>query len=76
MVCFRVWAASCSSAAARPFTEDFVETYQRAFNKSLVDFLPELYWELPAGRVSAVRYRYHDHVAERFAEAHAATLGA
>ncbi len=41
----------------------------------LEDYLPELYWELPAGKTSVARYRYHDHVAERFSHAFAKTLG-
>ena len=38
--------------------------------------LPELIWEKPDGEVSRARYRYHDHIAERFASAFADTCGA
>jgi hypothetical protein len=57
-----------------PWTTDFCRTYQETFGEDILDFLPELFWELPAG-VSAARWRYHDHVAERFASAFADTVG-
>ena len=38
--------------------------------------LPELFWELPGDAVSRIRYEYHDHIAERFAEAFADTVEA
>jgi hypothetical protein len=59
-----------------PFTTDFLETYQQTYHENLADALPELFWELPEKRASRVRYRYHDHLAERFASAYADTLGA
>jgi hypothetical protein len=31
--------------------------------------LPELIWDLPDGKPSQARYRYHDHVCERFVSA-------
>ena len=58
------------------FTDDLDETYQAAYGESILDFLPELFWELPGGEASVHRYRYHDHVAERFAEAYADQIGA
>lgn len=58
-----------------PFTGDFLATYKKAYGQKLEDYLPELYWELPAGKTSVARYRYHDHVADRFSHAFAETLG-
>lgn len=58
-----------------PFTADLPETYQAAYGQRLEEVLPELFWELPDGRVSVARYRYHDHVCERFTEAFADVLG-
>ena len=58
------------------WTTDFSETYQKAWHEDLLDFLPELVWQLPAGKASRARYRYHDHNAERFASAYADTIGA
>ena len=58
-----------------PFTNDLLATYEAAYGQRLEKVLPELFWELPDGRVSVARYRYHDHVCERFTEAFADTLG-
>lgn len=59
-----------------PWTDDLLDTYRQAYDsQSLEEHLPELFWELPGGASSQVRYRYHDHVCERFARAFADTLG-
>ena len=58
-----------------PWTDDFDDTYRAAYGESLLDFLPELFWELPDGKVSTARYHYHDHVSERFSAAFADTIG-
>ena len=59
-----------------PWTDDLEETYVAAYGESLIEHFPELLWDLPEGKVSTVRYHYHDHVSERFAEAFADTVGA
>ena len=67
---------SASSADVRiPFTDDLEESFEKAYGMSLLDHLPELFWERADGQVSVVRYRYHDHVCERFAAAFADTVG-
>lgn len=58
-----------------PFTDDLEKTYKSAYGFSLVDKLPELLWELPDEKISVARYYYHDHIAERFSEAFADTIG-
>ena len=58
-----------------PFTDDLPETYRAAYGVEFLPTLPELIWELPGGAWSQARYRYHDHVAERFAAAFADTIG-
>jgi hypothetical protein len=58
-----------------PFTTDFFETYRQTCGDSLEESLPELFWELPEGKPSLARYRYHDHLAERFAQAFGDTVG-
>lgn len=58
-----------------PFTDDLEESYYEIYNQSLLDHLPELIWELPDNKTSLVRYRYHDHVTERFVQAFADTIG-
>ena len=58
-----------------PWTDDLPETFQAAYGEDLLACLPELIWELPRGKVSTVRYHYHDHACERFTDALARTLG-
>lgn len=59
-----------------PFTTDFFDTYRQTYNQNLEDALPELFWELPERKASLARYRYHDHLCERFSHAFADTIGA
>ena len=58
-----------------PWTDDLPDTFRAAYGEELLASLPELYWELPGGVVSLIRYHYHDHIAERFAEGFADTVG-
>lgn len=57
------------------FTDDLDETYQETYGESIIDYLPELFWELPDREISVHRYHYHNHVAERFAQAYADQIG-
>lgn len=57
-----------------PWTDDFAATYRQAYGDDLIEHLPELFWNLPADAPSVSRYRYHDHVAERFASAFGDTI--
>lgn len=58
-----------------PWTDDFAATFARAHGHDLLDRLPEVFWERADGAPSVVRYRYHDHLAERFAAGYADVLG-
>ncbi len=58
-----------------PWTDDLPDTFRAAYGEEILDKLPELYWELPEGKISVTRYHFHDHIAERFAEAFADTVG-
>ena len=58
-----------------PWTCDVPETYLAAYGEDIVTKLPELLWELPGNQVSATRYRYHDHICQRFTEAFADQCG-
>ena len=58
-----------------PYTDNLPKVYLSVYGEDLFDTIPELVWELPDGKVSAARYRYHDLVAEQFAFAFADTLG-
>ena len=70
----------CLEFAARkadvilPFTTDFPQSYLATYGEDIMDKLPEVIWELPQG-VSPTRYRYHDHVTERFISAFCDTIG-
>ena len=66
--------AESTDAVQLPWTPDLEDTYKETYGESLLEHLPELFWELKEG-VSLTRYRYHDHVAERFATAFADTCG-
>ena len=58
-----------------PWTDDVPQTYAESYGEEILDKLPELFWELPEGRVSVSRYHYHDHIAERFTRAFADNCG-
>ncbi len=57
------------------WTPDFPKTYKKAYGEDILDYLPEIMWDLSGGAPSTVRYRYHDHICERFTEAYAALCG-
>lgn len=58
-----------------PYTDDLEDTFKDAYGHSLLEHLPELFWEVGEDKVSRIRYEYHDHIAERFAQAFADTVG-
>lgn len=58
-----------------PYTDAFEEFYRKRYGESFEEHFPEVVWELPGGRISAVRYQYHDGIAELFASSFADTLG-
>lgn len=33
--------------------------------RDLMANIPQLFWDLPEGKPSLIRYHYHDHIAER-----------
>lgn len=72
----RLEFAADRKEVALPFTDDLEMTYEAKYGASLVEHLPELLWDLEGGAPSVTRYRYHAHVAERFAEAFADQIGA
>ena len=66
---------SDKKACELPWTPDLPTTYKRAYSSELVDHIPELFWDLPSGAISITRYRYHDHVCERFTNAFSKICG-
>ena len=57
-----------------PFADDFEDSYKKVYGESFLDYLPELFWEFKSG-FSKARYRYHDHVCERFTVAFIDNVG-
>ncbi len=68
-------AAESGADGIMPWTDDLVDSHIAAFGADPLDTLPEVFWDLPAGKPSQARWRYHDHTAERFAAAFADTIG-
>lgn len=58
-----------------PFTSDFNITFKKAYGYSILDTLPEVFFERADGIASRARYHFHDHIAERFAHAFSDTVG-
>ena len=58
-----------------PWTMDLPDTYKEMYGNDILDHIPELFWDQKNGKVSIHRYHYHDHIAERFSEAFADTVG-
>lgn len=59
-----------------PYTDSFEDSFRAAYGESFLDHLPELFWELPDGKYSVVRYRYHDLLTELFARSFSDQIGA
>jgi len=57
------------------WTTDFPDTYRAQYQQDILDYLPELFWQLPAGKPSLARWRYHEHNVARFSAAFAQTIG-
>ena len=58
-----------------PWTFAFDDTFKAQYGYSIIDKLPELFWELPDGAISVARYNYHDHVTCTFTKSFADNCG-
>ena len=58
-----------------PWTDDLEETFREAYGEDLMGGVPELFWDRADGKPSVLRYHYHAHISDRFAESFAHTLG-
>ncbi len=56
------------------WTDDFADTYKQTYGEDILDRLPELFYELKKG-YSPVRYRFWNHLSERFTNAFSDNLG-
>lgn len=59
-----------------PWTTTAEETFKERYGYSIVERLPELFWNLAADAPSQARYHYHDHICQLFTEAFADQCGA
>ncbi len=60
---------------AMPWTDSVPELYQKTYGADIFDTLPEIFWDLKDSAPSIHRYRYHDFIAELFAQSFADTVG-
>lgn len=51
---------------AIPWTSNFDKSFFEKYGLSIIDKLPEIFWELPEGKKSRARYCYHDHISTLF----------
>ena len=58
-----------------PFTDELPDEFLKRFDSDFLDDLPQLFWELPDAQASVFRYRYHDLVADLFAQNYSGVLG-
>ncbi len=58
-----------------PFTDDFEETYKNAYGESILEKMPEIFWEIKDNGCVKTRYNYVDHMTERFVSAFVDTIG-
>lgn len=58
-----------------PWTETFPDSFYAAYGEDPIPHLPELFWDRADGDLG-FRYRYNEHIAQRFREAYTRQLGA
>ncbi|KAK2017629.1 family 2 glycoside hydrolase [Colletotrichum eremochloae] len=60
-----------------PWTADLPDTFRETYGNDadLISSIPELLWDLPGDTPSLARYRFHDHVSERFVTSFLDLLG-
>lgn len=58
-----------------PWTDDLPELFESLYGEKLMENLPELIWELPEGKLSRFRYRFHNMVAQRFVDSYCVQIG-
>jgi hypothetical protein len=58
-----------------PFTTDFDNTFRVACGYSILEYLPEIIWDLKDNKISTARYDYFNHAVERFTSTFFDTIG-
>lgn len=67
--------ADSNADAIYPWTPLFEESFKAKYNYSMLDYFPEVVWDLPNREASCHRYHYHDHVTELFTNSFAKNCG-
>lgn len=67
--------ASDKTDVSLPYTTDFNKTCFTKYGVNVEDHLPVLIWENEDGTISPIRYYYHEHIAQRFAESFSYNIG-
>ncbi|MBE6611037.1 MAG: hypothetical protein E7632_00980 [Ruminococcaceae bacterium] len=67
--------AKATNDVTLPWTPKFDELYEARYHAKIDWAVPELFWELPEGRISQSRYYYHDFICQLFTEAFADNCG-
>lgn len=49
-----------------PWTTDFADSYEREFSRSLIDYLPELFFATDSDSAVYTRHTYYKHLSDRF----------
>jgi hypothetical protein len=44
-----------------PWTSDLAQSFKKKYSADLIEDIPQLVWNLPRGKPSVARWRYHDH---------------
>lgn len=60
---------------AMPWTDKVPQLYKEFYGADIFETLPEIFWNLKDNAPSIHRYRYHDFIAELFAQSFADTIG-
>ena len=58
-----------------PWMSGLEDLYRARYGEDLLDAIPELLWELPEGRLSAVRWKFQNLLTDRFVESYCRQIG-
>ena len=68
-------SAFSEGEAIMPWYEEAEADYQLKYGASLLQGLPEVFWNLPNGKPSKIRYNFHDFICARFTACFAENYG-
>ena len=63
------------SEGSIPYSKDMDADFKCTYGYSLIEKLPEVFWEKADGILSQVKYQCHDYLASRYAENYCAVIG-